>query len=208
MSHHYSGPNFGFPHANPRLDFTDLYAFPKAGDANTSVLIMNVHPSDSFQPPGPPVATPLWETRRAFWADRAANEERVRANMFSLKATRQRHVGASPHPERYDPDLWTDEFAFLSRPKQAELQLDLFFDYRTNVASYPAWQHWLRRHQPSLLVLWGVYDPSFMVAGASAYRDDVPGADVHLLQAGHFAMDEAPGQIAELTGAFMGLLAG
>jgi pimeloyl-ACP methyl ester carboxylesterase len=146
---------------------------------------------------------PLWQTRRAFWNDRAANEKQLRDNMFSLEATRQRHLGTSPHPERYDPDLWTDEFAFLSRPSQQQIQLDLFYDYRTNVASYPKWQGWLRERRPSLLVVWGTYDPSFAVAGATAYRDDVPGAEVHLLDAGHFALDEAPGEIAALSDGFM-----
>ncbi|GJD51210.1 Cis-3-alkyl-4-alkyloxetan-2-one decarboxylase [Methylobacterium crusticola] len=146
---------------------------------------------------------PLWEARRAFWAQRAANEERLRATFLSLEAARQRHVGSSPHPERYDPDLWTDEFAFLSRPGQAQIQSDLFYDYRTNVAAYPSWQAWLRARQPRLLVAWGRYDPSFAPAGAAAYGRDVPGAEIHLLDAGHFALDEAPDAVAALTRAFL-----
>lgn len=146
---------------------------------------------------------PLWEARKAYWADRNANEEKLRANLMSLEATRQRHVGSSPHPERYDPDLWNDELAFLSRPGQDRIQSDLFYDYRTNVASYPRWQAWLRQHRPRLLVLWGVYDPSFAVAGAEAYRADVPTAEVHLLQAGHFALDEAPQEVTNLTRQFL-----
>jgi pimeloyl-ACP methyl ester carboxylesterase len=146
---------------------------------------------------------PLWDARRAFWAQRAPNEERLRANFLSLQATRQRHVGSSPHPERYNPDLWTDEFAFLSRPGQPQIQSDLFYDYRTNVASYPSWQAWLRERQPPLLVVWGRYDPSFEQAGAGAYKRDVPGAEIHLLDAGHFAMDEAPDEVAQLTRRFL-----
>jgi pimeloyl-ACP methyl ester carboxylesterase len=146
---------------------------------------------------------PLWQARRAYWTNRAANETTLRANLMSLEATRQRHLGSSPHPERYDPDLWTDEFAFLSQPGQDQIQSDLFYDYRTNVASYPEWQAWLRHTQPHLLVLWGTYDPSFTIAGAEAYRSDVPNAQVHLLSAGHFAMDEAANQVAELTRNFL-----
>jgi pimeloyl-ACP methyl ester carboxylesterase len=146
---------------------------------------------------------PLWQTRRAFWADRAGHEAALRENFFSAAATRQRHVGASPVPERYDPDLWTDELAFLARPGQQDIQTDLFYDYRTNVASYPAWQQWLRTHRPPLLVLWGRYDPSFQTAEAQAYRRDVPSAEVHLLDAGHFALDEQPDHIAHLTRAFL-----
>jgi pimeloyl-ACP methyl ester carboxylesterase len=147
---------------------------------------------------------PLWQTRREFWADRKAHEAALRQNFFSFAATRQRHVGTSPDAENYDPDLWTDEFAFLSRPGQQDIQTDLFYDYRTNVASYPAWQDWLRQHQPPLLVLWGRYDPSFQVEEAEAYRREVPAAEVHILDAGHFALDEQPDAIADLTRGFLG----
>ena len=99
--------------------------------------------------------------------------------------------------------LWTDELAFLRRPGQADIQADLFFDYQTNVASYPAWQEWLRAHQPPLLVTWGRYDPSFEAAEAAAYKRDVPGAEVHLLDGGHFALDEQADQIADLTRNFL-----
>lgn len=146
---------------------------------------------------------PLWETRRAFWRDRAAHEAALRANFFSLDATRLRHVGKSPHPERYDPDLWTDELAFLARPGQHEIQTELFYDYQSNVASYPAWQSWLREHRPPTLVAWGRYDPSFETAAAHAYARDVPDAEVHLLDAGHFALDEAADEIAQLMRSFM-----
>ncbi len=144
---------------------------------------------------------PLWRTRRDFWADRAGNGTGLRANFLSLAATRERHLGASPNVALYD--LWTDEFAFLSGPGQSDIQMDLFYDYRTNVASYPAWQEWLRRHQPSLLVLWGRFDLSFQVGEAEAYRRDVPSAEVHILDAGHFALDEQPDTVARLTRKFL-----
>ena len=147
--------------------------------------------------------SPLWETRRAFWKDRATHEEALRKNLLSLEATRQRHVGTSPHPERINPDTWTDEFYFLNRPGQADIQADLFFDYQHNVASYPTWQKWLRDRQPPMLILWGRYDPSFTVAGAEAYRRDVPSAEVHILEAGHFALDEQPAEIIRLTESFL-----
>lgn len=146
---------------------------------------------------------PLWKTRREFWADRETHEAALRENFFSFAATRQRHVGTSPNAENYDPDLWTDEFAFLSRPGQQDIQTDLFYDYRTNVASYPAWQGWLRKRQPPLQVVWGRYDPSFQVEETEAYRRDVPDAEVHVLDAGHFALDEQPDLIADLTRRFL-----
>jgi pimeloyl-ACP methyl ester carboxylesterase len=144
-----------------------------------------------------------WQTRRAFWADRNAHENALRANLLSLEATRARHVGSDPRVERYDPDLWMDEFAFLNRPGQADIQTELFYDYRTNVAAYPAWQAWLRETQPRTLVLWGKYDPSFDISEPEAYRRDVPGASVHILEAGHFALDTVADEIATLVRAFM-----
>jgi pimeloyl-ACP methyl ester carboxylesterase len=107
--------------------------------------------------------SPLWEARRKYWADPAQELENLKANFTSFEATRQRHIGSSPHPDRYDPDTWTDEYAFLTRPGQADIQTTLFLDYRTNVASYPLWQKWLRAVQPPTLVVWGKYDPSFTV---------------------------------------------
>jgi len=144
-----------------------------------------------------------WKTRRAFWADRAANEAALRTNLLSLQTTKTRHVGSDPHPERYDPDLWTDEFYFLNQPGQADIQSDLFYDYRTNVESYPKWQAWMRERQPRLLVVWGKYDLSFEPSEPENYRRDVPKADVHVLDAGHFALDTAADEIAQLVHDFM-----
>jgi len=144
-----------------------------------------------------------WKTRRAFWADRKANESALRTNLLSLPTTRTRHLGSDPNVERYDPDLWTDEFAFLSQPGQIDIQTDLFYDYRTNVESYPKWQAWMREHQPRLLVLWGKYELSFDPSEPEAYRRDVPSAEVHVLDGGHFALDTAADEIAALVRAFV-----
>jgi pimeloyl-ACP methyl ester carboxylesterase len=81
---------------------------------------------------------------------------------------------------------------------------DLFYDYRTNVEAYPKWQAWMRAKQPRLLVLWGKYDPSFDLSEPEAYRRDVPSAQVHILDAGHFALDAAAEEIAELVRGFVG----
>lgn len=144
-----------------------------------------------------------WKPRRAFWADRAANESGLRANLLSLAAARTRHIGSDSNVERNDPDLWTDEFAFLSQPGQAEIQSDLFFDYRTNVDAYPKWQAWMRERRPPLLVLWGKHDLSFDISEPEAYRRDVPDAQVHVLDAGHFALDTAADEIAQLVRGFV-----
>ena len=138
-----------------------------------------------------------WTGIAQYWADPAAHPEQVDA-FTSLEGTRQRHIANSPNPERYNPDTWTDEYAILSRPGEREIQAELLYDYRTNVASYPPWQAWLRDHRPPTLIAWGRYDPSFIVPGAEAYQRDLPLAEIHLLDAGHFALDEKVDEIARL----------
>jgi len=144
-----------------------------------------------------------WATRRAFWDDRRTHETALRENLLSLESTRTRHVGNDPNIELYDPDLWTDEFAFLNAPGQGDIQTELFYDYRTNVAAYPTWQAWLRKTQPRLLVLWGNHDPSFDGGEPERYRQDVPRAAIHILDAGHFALDTKADLIASLIHDFM-----
>jgi pimeloyl-ACP methyl ester carboxylesterase len=147
--------------------------------------------------------SPLWEARKKYWADPGRELDNLKANFTSLDATRQRHIGSSPHIDRYDPDTWNSEFSFLSRPGQADIQTTLFFDYRTNVASYAKWQQWLRERQPPTLVVWGRFDPSFTVAGATAYGEDVAQAEIHVIDAGHFALDEATDDVAAIVHRFL-----
>jgi pimeloyl-ACP methyl ester carboxylesterase len=144
-----------------------------------------------------------WTTRRAFWADRAAHDEALRKNLLSMAATKTRHVGDDPNVELYDPDLWTDEYAFLNAPGQAQIQSDLFYDYRTNVDAYPKWQAWMQKTQPKLLVLWGKHDLSFDPGEPERYRKDVPNAKVYVLEAGHFALDTKADEISMLVREFM-----
>ncbi|HUN85255.1 MAG TPA: alpha/beta hydrolase [Terracidiphilus sp.] len=144
-----------------------------------------------------------WVTRRAFWADRPKYEDALRTNLLSLATTRTRHLGDDPNVELYDPDLWTDEFAFLNAPGQAPIQSDLFYDYRTNVEAYPRWQAWMHQTQPKLLVIWGKHDLSFDLGEPERYRRDVPSAEIHVLDAGHFALDTKPDEIATLVRRFM-----
>jgi pimeloyl-ACP methyl ester carboxylesterase len=146
-----------------------------------------------------------WRGIAEYWADPGAHPEVVDA-FLSPGATEQRHTFGTAHPERYDPDSWTDEVAHLSRPGQREIQAALLYDYRTNVAAYPRWQAWLRQNKPQTLVVWGANDPSFIAAGAAAFRRDLPDAEIHLLDAGHFALDEKADEIAALILAFMAKL--
>jgi pimeloyl-ACP methyl ester carboxylesterase len=146
---------------------------------------------------------PNWKTRRAFWKDRAPNETALRSNLLSLQTTKTRHLGDDPNVEQYDPDLWTDEFCFLNQPRQAQIQSDLFYDYRTNVDAYPKWQAWMQKTQPKLLIIWGKHDLSFDLGEPERYRKDVPKAEVHVLDAGHFALDTKADEIAGFLRAFM-----
>ncbi|MGF6727533.1 pimeloyl-ACP methyl ester carboxylesterase [Paraburkholderia sp. GAS41] len=143
-----------------------------------------------------------WAGIAQYWADRKAHPE-VLDTFMSLTAAEQRHTAGTSQPDRYNPDTWTDEYAHLSKPGQHEIQGDLLYDYQTNVASYPAWQAWLRQYKPQTLVVWGRNDPSFIAAGGETFRRDLPDAEIHLLDAGHFAIDEQVDEIARLMLTFL-----
>ena len=143
-----------------------------------------------------------WAAIAQYWADPKAHPEVFDA-FVSRAATEQRHTLGTSHPERYNPDSWTDEYAHLAKPGQREIQAALLYDYRTNVAAYPAWQAWLREHKPATLVVWGRNDPSFIAPGAEAFKRDLPNAEIHLLDAGHFALDEKNDEIAGLILTFL-----
>jgi pimeloyl-ACP methyl ester carboxylesterase len=146
---------------------------------------------------------PLWALRKAFWADPEPNREALTKNLLSVDAARTRHVGASPHPELYDPNWWRDEAAMLDRPGMGDIQTRLFYDYRNNVAAYPKWQAWMRKTRPPMLVVWGRYDQSFLPEGALGFAKDNPETETHLIEAGHFPLDEAPDEVRELTLSFL-----
>ena len=143
-----------------------------------------------------------WGKIAQYWADPAAHPEVISA-FLSPEATKERHIAGTSHPDRYNPDTWTDEIAHLSKPGQREIQAALLYDYRTNIYAHPVWQAWLRQYQPPTLVVWGANDPSFIAAGATAFRADLPRAEVHLVDAGHFALDEQNDEIAALILTFM-----
>lgn len=117
-----------------------------------------------------------WANIAKYWAAPEAHPEQVDA-FVGFEGTRLRHLGNSPHPERYDPDTWSDEFAFLSRPGQRAIQAALLYDYRTNVASYPRWQAWLRERQPPLLVM-GALRSLVRHAGRRGLQARRPGSGV------------------------------
>jgi pimeloyl-ACP methyl ester carboxylesterase len=147
--------------------------------------------------------TPLWELRRAYWAERASNEATIRNGLASVQAGIARHAGSRPNLERFDPDLWMDEIAYLRRPGVEALQLDLIYDYQSNLRAYPEWQAYLRERRPPLLIPWGIHDPIFSTQGAQAMRREQPAAELYLLDAGHFAINDCPDDIAGYVRAFL-----
>jgi pimeloyl-ACP methyl ester carboxylesterase len=130
-------------------------------------------------------------------------EERLLA-LLTPDSTRRQYLAGASHLERIAPDGWTLDQWFLDLPGRRRIQLDLAFDYGSNVALYPRWQAWLRERRPPTLVLWGRNDPFFLEAGARAYLRDVPDAELHLFDTGHFALEEHVTEIAPIIAAFAG----
>lgn len=102
-----------------------------------------------------------------------------------------------------NPDSWTHDLVFLQTDKDKKIQVQLFQDYYTNLLAYPRWQAFLRARKPPTLIVWGKNDPAFIAEGAKAYLKDLPEAELHLLDAGHFAVEENPVEIAQRVHAFM-----
>ncbi|WP_059049107.1 alpha/beta fold hydrolase [Paenibacillus senegalimassiliensis] len=96
------------------------------------------------------------------------------------------------------PDGYSLDIAYMARPEAEEIQLDLILDYKSNVELYPEFQAYFRQYQPSLLAVWGKNDPAFLPAGAAAYKRDIPSAEIHLLDTGHFALETHALEISEL----------
>lgn len=131
----------------------------------------------------------------AYWKNRAAHEDAIRG-ILAPELTRFQYTEGVRDPAFLAPEAWTLDQHFLELPGRQEAMLDLFFDYRTNVERYPQWQAYLRAHQPPVLVVWGRNDPYFTVAGAKAFARDVPDAEIHLLDTGHFALEDHAAEIA------------
>jgi pimeloyl-ACP methyl ester carboxylesterase len=139
---------------------------------------------------------------RPYWEDRATNEAAIRG-FLTLDATRSQYVDGVPDATSVNPDLWELDQRYLDLPGRDRVMLDLLFDYQSNVALYPAWQEYLRTSRPPALLPWGRNDGFFPPAGARAYLDDLPDAQVHLLDTGHFATATHADEIAALISAFL-----
>ncbi len=137
-----------------------------------------------------------------YWADRTGMDSTIR-QALTLEATRRQHVEGAVDPERVDPDAWTLDQHWLDLPGRSQIMLDLLYDYQSNIALYPQWQAWLREYRPPLLLPWGRNDRFFPEAGARAYLADVPDAELHLLDGGHFLLDEQVESVAGLIRDFI-----
>ncbi len=149
-----------------------------------------------------------WNPIQRYWREPTpANRDALRG-FLTLDGTRYQYLTGVTDPSRVAPEAYTLDQALLERPGQAEIQLDLFLDYASNVALYPRFQAYLRSHRPPLLAVWGRNDPFFLPAGAEAYRRDDPRAEVHLLDTGHFALethvDEVAARMLEFLGRTLG----
>lgn len=133
-------------------------------------------------------------------------EEQIH-NLLTLASTRFQYESGTSNPVEVSPDGWTLDQHFLDQPGRVQPQIDLAFDYKSNVQQYSRWQEWLRTHKPPTLIVWGSNDPFFPAPGAKAYLKDVPDAELHLFDTGHFALEEKLPEIAPLIDGFLDRIA-
>jgi pimeloyl-ACP methyl ester carboxylesterase len=145
----------------------------------------------------------FWNPIKAYWAQGSKqHREALRAGLTPA-ATRAQYVDGVRDPSRVAPDTWIHDQALLDRPGIDEIMLDLFRDYASNVALYPEFQAFFRTHRPPTLIVWGQNDVIFPADGARAYLRDLPDAELHLLDTGHFALEDRGEQIAALMRDFL-----
>jgi pimeloyl-ACP methyl ester carboxylesterase len=145
---------------------------------------------------------PSMQALPAYWEDRTGNEAAIRG-FLTLDATRSQYVDGVPDPTSVNPDHWELDQRYLDLPGRDQVMLDLLYDYQNNVALYPVWHEYLRTYTPPTLLAWGRHDHFFPPEGARAYLDDLPDAQLHLLDTGHFATATHYVEIAALIGAFL-----
>lgn len=144
-----------------------------------------------------------WIPIRQYWNDpSAANRDAVR-QFVTPEAIRWQYTHGVNDLSRVAPDTYLLDAALTARPGNVEIQLDLFLDYATNVARYPEFQAYFRKHRPPLLAVWGRNDPFFLDAGAEAFKRDVPNAEVHFFDTGHFALETHVDEIGPVIRDFL-----
>jgi pimeloyl-ACP methyl ester carboxylesterase len=144
-----------------------------------------------------------WNPIRAYWQEPSqANRDALRA-FHAPETTRWQYTHGVADETTVSPDGWSLDNFYLARPGADEIQLDLFGDYKSNVAFYPTFQNYFRKHQPPLLAVWGKNDPFFLPAGAEAFKRDIPGAVVRFFDTGHFALETHAAEIAAVIREFL-----
>lgn len=146
----------------------------------------------------------FWEPIKAYWSDKSAANAAKLAPLVELTATKWQYLEGARDPQHVSPDAWTVDQAYLDRPGNAAIQLEMLYSYGTNPPHYPAWQAYFRKHQPPMLIVWGKNDKIFPPAGAHPYLRDLPKAELHLLDTGHFALEEDSATIGALMRDFLG----
>ncbi len=147
--------------------------------------------------------TDAWAGLRNFlWKNRSPESEAGVAGLLEFDTIKAVYLHGHKRPELISPDNWNMDFRFMERPNARRVQLDLFYDYRTNVALYPDWQKFLREKQPETLIFWGQDDIFFTREGGEAYLRDLPNAEMHRLESGHFAVEDSLEEIARNIGKF------
>ena len=145
-----------------------------------------------------------FDPMKPFWANRNSETEKPVRNLLTKEMTIFQYTHGVTDPDRISPDSYTVDQFFLDRPGNAAIQVDLLYNYQSNVALYDRWHEYFRSRQPKMLILWGKNDPFFTVDGAKAYRRDIHNAELHLIDTGHFALEDFSGFIAERIRKFLG----
>lgn len=146
----------------------------------------------------------FWNPLKAYWKDRTPATSAPLEQFLTIDGTRWQYTHGVRHPEAISPDAWTIDQARLDRPGNKAIQLQLFYDYRSNLPQYPAWQAYFRKYQPPVLIVWGKNDAIFPAEGAYPYKRDLKTIEFHLLDTGHFALEEDGPTIATLMRQFLG----
>jgi pimeloyl-ACP methyl ester carboxylesterase len=138
-----------------------------------------------------------WSPIRAYWQDASEANRKALRDFLAPKTTYWQYTHGVPDTSRVSPDGYSLDNFYLARPGADEVQLDLFGDYKSNVALYPTFQKYFRTHKPPLLAVWGKNDPFFLPPGAEAFKRDIPSATVRFFDTGHFALETHAQEIAE-----------
>jgi pimeloyl-ACP methyl ester carboxylesterase len=146
----------------------------------------------------------FWKPIKSYWKDRSTERGDGLRSLLTLDATKWQYTHGVRNVETISPDTWGHVQPLLDRPGNQEIQLALFYSYGSNPPLYPKWQEYLRKHQPPMLIVWGKNDAIFPAAGAHPYKRDLKNLEFHLLDTGHFALEEDGPKIAELIRAFLG----